>query len=143
MWFLLTVSIVNISFILLMPKRLSLKEFYVSWWTVTLIAVFADVMLGGVFDLYNYGKDGVDLPTLLLHLVHEPSFALIFLNFLPKGIKPFLGYVTLWLIISLVYESLVIHLQILRYQGWHLSYSAIFYVFNCFFLRWHLQFIRK
>ncbi len=142
-WFPYSALAVNLLIIWLMPKSLTNKEIYVSWFVVALINMSTDLVLSLYFRLYELNGGGIQLGVHLLELTLGASFGIIFLNFMPKSLPNFIIYMAGWVIFSLVFEAITVHLKFINYFKWVWWYSAPYYTAACLFLRWHLHFLRS
>ncbi|WP_216772736.1 hypothetical protein [Metabacillus halosaccharovorans] len=145
MWWLLPYLslFINLVIIRFMPKHLTNKEIYISWFVVALINLSSDIVLSLYFRLYELNGDGVQLSVHIIELTLGASYGIIFLNFMPKAMKRFIVYCVYWLIFSLIFESLLVYTDFIHYFEWNIWYSALYYLAAFFFIRWHLYFIRS
>ncbi|GAA4707528.1 hypothetical protein [Brevibacillus fulvus] len=134
---------VNFLIIVLMPKRLTRKEMYMTGMTMLGITLFIDCIVGFALDLFDDVDKEIHVVDIILEATIGPSYGLIITNFLPKGKAKFWLYLVAVVIISLVLESLFVYFKFLVYKGWTLWYSSLVYVLGMLFLRWHLRFIRS
>lgn len=142
-WLPYVVLMVNIVIIWLMPKNLTKLEIYINWIVIALINLSTDILLSFYFELYELAGPGVQLSVHIIELTLAASFGIIYLNFMPKGLKAFVLYLAGWLLFSLILEFALVKLDFLRYFTWKLSYSVPYYIAALLFTRWHLHFIRK
>jgi hypothetical protein len=135
--------VINLIIICLMPKRLTKKEIYVTWFVIALINLSTDVLLCLDFRLYELAEPGVQLSVHVLELTLGPSYGIIYLNFMPEQNRKFYPYIAAWVAYAVIFEFIMVQVDFVNYSGWKLWYSAIYYVFAYLFLRWHLYYIRK
>lgn len=135
--------VANLIIIWFMPKRLTPREIYASWAVIALINLSTDIALDLNFNLYQLAGPGVQLKVLFIELTLGSSFGIIFLNFMPRKIHTFAFYMAGWLVISILFELLMVKMGFIRYTGWKLWYSTPFYIATFLFVRWHLFFLRK
>jgi hypothetical protein len=142
-WFVYTAAMINLIIIWFMPKRLTRREIYVTWLVIVAINLSVDLMLSLYFKAYELDGKGIQPQVHLIEWLLGPSHGVIFLNFMPKRIRTFAIYVMGWLVYSLLFEAVTVHLHFVNYYTWKLWYSAIVYLLTFLFLRWHIWFIRK
>ena len=135
--------VINLLIIWFMPKRLTNREIYASWAVIALINLSTDVTLDLYFKLYELGGPGVQIGVHFIELTLGASFGIIFLNFMPRKINAFALYMTAWLVITILFELLMVKVGFIQYTGWVWWYSVPYYIASFFFVRWHLNFIRK
>jgi hypothetical protein len=83
-WFTYTALSINLLVIWFMPKRLTLKEIYVTWFIIAMINLSSDFVLCLYFKLYELDGSGIQLRVHLLEWTLGASYGIIFLNFMPK-----------------------------------------------------------
>lgn len=142
-WFTYTTLVINLIVIWFMPKHLTIREIYVTWFVVALINLSSDVVLDLYFKLYELSSGGVQLWVHFLELTLGASYGIIYLNFMPKKVVKFVPYLIVWLVFALALEFVLIKINFINYKGWNLWYSLPYYIFFMLFLRWHIKFIRK
>lgn len=142
-WFTYTALAINFIIIWFMPKHLTMKEIYVTWFIVALINLSTDVVFDLYLHLYHLSSGGVQIRVHILELTLGASYGIIYLNFMPKRWSKFILYMAAWLAISLIFEVALVHIKFVNYSGWRLLYSVPYYTFFLLFLRWHIHFIRK
>lgn len=138
-------SIILLSILVLfMPKRLSKQKLYATFGVLSAISLFTDITIGVVYDLFDYTDSAkVELPEHIIDATLSPLFGLVFANFMPRKLKPFILYWLAWLVFSIFYEWMAVQVQFLNYKGWSLLHSSIVYVFIYWFIRWHVFFLEK
>jgi hypothetical protein len=104
-------------------------------------------LAGSPFKLYYFGdNDTYEPSTVLIHWVQYSTISLIFLYFYDKwklrGFKLWV-YILIWMIISVLYEWLLILNKVLTYSGWHLYYSIPTYPVSSLLLIGLFHFIQK
>ncbi len=143
-WFIpFTSLLINLLIIYFMPKHISKKEIYISWFVVALINLSSDIVLSLYFKFYELNGGGIQLSVHFLELTLGASYGIIFLNFMPENRMKFYVYTIVWVVYSLLFELLMVKVNFIHYAGWNIWYSAPFYFIYCWFLRWHLRFIRS
>jgi hypothetical protein len=135
--------VINLLIIWFMPMRLTAKEIYSSWAVIALINLSTDVALDLYFHLYELGGPGVQLRVHFIEVTLGASFGIIFLNLMPRKIHTFAFYMIGWLVITILFELLMVKVGFIRYTGWEWWYSVPYYIAAFFFVRWHLFFLRK
>jgi hypothetical protein len=145
MWsFVFGAVVINLIIIYFMPKKITHKEIYITWFLITAITLFVDLIIGASLDLFDYGMDKKPrVPETIIEATLTPSAGIIFINFMPKKMGMFCIYVLAWTIFSVTFEWLSVKVGFLTYKGWDLKYSIPFYPVMSFFLRWHLYYLRK
>jgi len=145
MWFVISITAAALVFIWFMPKRITRKEIYITWWTMASLAVFTDLFLGiAPLDLFDYTNNPKPEPlSILIEILMPACFGIIFLNFMPMRWKPFLLYMACYILMSVGIEWITVLTGYLRYKGWNLWLSALVYLCGTLYLKWHLHFIRK
>ena len=142
-WFPYSYLAVTLIIIWFMPKHLTKKEIYVTWFVVALINLSSDVILSLVFHLYELGPNGVQLYVHIIELTLGSTHGIIYLNFMPHGLRKFIPYFFGWLVYSILLESILIYFGFVTYSEWKLWYSGIYYAVALGYARWHLAFIRS
>ncbi|MBS8263683.1 hypothetical protein DYI25_04405 [Mesobacillus boroniphilus] len=135
--------LINLLIIWFMPKRLTNREIYTSWAVIALINLSTDILLDLYFNLYELGGPGVQIRVHFIEITLGASFGIIFLNFMPRKISAFVFYMAGWLVISILFELLMVKVGFIHYTGWKIWYSVPYYIAAFSFVRWHLYFIRK
>ncbi len=133
----------NLIIIWRMPKRLSKSEIYATWFTVACINFSSDIILALHLKLYEIAQPGIQLWVHVLEWTLGASYGIIYLNFLPTKARSFALYVIAWLVYSVLFEAVLVHVKYIIYDGWKLWYSAVYYFFTLLFLRWHINYIRR
>jgi hypothetical protein len=144
MTFAIIVSIINGIIIIFMPKHMTKKEIYINWFILAYLALFLDILIGVVWDMFDYGPAAsVELGTLIIEAVLPVSFGIIYMNFIPKDKKKYILYLIFWVLFSCFFEWLSVILGFMKYKTWTLFYSFLCYTGLYPFLYWNLNFIRK
>ncbi|WLD94060.1 hypothetical protein [Alkalihalobacillus sp. AL-G] len=137
----LTLGLILLFFI---PKRLSIKEVYNTWTAIALLTVLTDLIVGAVFDKFDFaGSKKIQLSDLFFEITITPVYGIILLCLMPESKVRFLITSLLWTVIGISIEWLNVMVGYLDYKGWSLWYSIPFYFATCYFLRWHLWFLRR
>lgn len=129
---------------ILIPKKLTRTEVYISSIFVLLLQVIVDIIFDLEFNLYGYFKEGIDLVAFVTFLALYPAFSVCYLNYFPFN-KPLVRKVVYILTISIfciVYEYLSIKSGYFYHNKWNLWYSAVSYPALLGFMAWHLSTIR-
>ncbi|MFS0879548.1 hypothetical protein [Metabacillus niabensis] len=142
--FLIVSYSVLILVLLLMPKRLTKVEAYMTFFVVSFHTLAADLLFASIMGLYNImGKKGPQISDFITETTLPALFGIIFVNFLPTGkVKLFL-YIILWVLLSTIFEGIARYVHYLEFTGWKTSYSILFYIYACLFMIWHVSFTRK
>jgi hypothetical protein len=143
-WFPIIIGILILFFLILMPKRLSRKEIYLTFGTVGYVALLLDIfILGTVFDLFDLGRPTIEgIGDTLSYAIIAPSLAVIFLNFY-KQEKRWL-YTIIFTVVSFLYEIILVKVGYMTLHGWNSLFSLpIEFIFYGFWFPWHLKLIRK
>ncbi|WP_312095040.1 hypothetical protein [Niallia sp.] len=129
---------------LIMPKRLTKQEIYITWLIVTVQTLIADIFLGEILDLYDLIKDEGDLLIDLIIQITLPAFfGILYMNFMPREKIKFIVYFVFWVFFSVTYETLSVFVGYVNYKGWNIWYTIIFYIYACLYMRWHYWFIHR
>ncbi len=142
-WLPYTILVINLLIIWFMPKRLTNKEIYVTWFVIALINLSTDVLLSFYFKLYELNGPGVQLAVHFIELTLGASFGIIYLNFMPFDWRSFTIYTSIWTVFSIIFELVMVKCQFINYMGWEIWYSIPYYIGAFLFMRWHLNFLRK
>ncbi|MFC4768352.1 hypothetical protein [Effusibacillus consociatus] len=144
MVFMTAATIIALLVALFMKKRLTRKEIYVTWTTLSGLGIVTDLILGDVVDWIDIGPaPGIQLSDIVILSTLPPAAGVIFLNFMPEKRTRFFAYLLFWAASSVLFEWLSVRVHWLTYKGWSLWYSAPAYVLIFLFLRWHLSFLRS
>ncbi|MDD3653960.1 MAG: hypothetical protein PHO01_07230 [Desulfotomaculaceae bacterium] len=143
MYFVIVTIIFNLLCIWFMPKKLSWKEIYITWGIFAAITINTDIIVGEIIDLYDFTAPGLQFEDVFIDALLPPSFAIIFLNFMPEDNNTFIKYLVFWTAFSVSYEWAAVHYGFIILKGWSLWYSFLVYFLVFLLLRWHLKFIRK
>lgn len=142
-WFAYVSAVVAIAALIFLPKRLTKKEIYITYFVMIALTIYTDLFLGLMLDLYDFINPDVSASDLILQIALPPTAGVLVLNFMPAGNKLFVLYLIVAVALALFFEWLSVKTGYLVYKGWTLYYSALVYAFGLLFLRWHLRFIRK
>lgn len=145
MWFFASSAILTtLLVVIFMPKKVTTKEIYVTWWTLAYLVLAVDIIFGATYDWFDYGGDkNITIPDLIFEATVAPFAGIIFLNFMPHKKMKFAFYTLLWTLFALLFESIALKTGFLKYKGWNLFFSIPFYPLTSIFLRWHLAFLRR
>jgi hypothetical protein len=70
MTFVILVAIINVLIIWFMPKHMTKREFYINWFVLAYLVLFLDLLIGIVWDMFDYGPQAsIELSTLILEAV--------------------------------------------------------------------------
>lgn len=142
-WLPYTILVINLLIIWFMPKRLTIKEIYATWFVIALINLSTDVLLSLYFKLYELNGPGVQLAVHFIELTLGASFGIIYLNFMPFNWRSFTIYTAIWAVFSIIFELVMVKCQFINYMEWKIWYSIPYYIVAFLFMRWHLVFLRK
>jgi hypothetical protein len=144
MLFVCVVTVFNYLIIWFMPKNLSRQEMYSTFGIVSIITISVDITLADTWlHLYEIWKPGIQISAVLVEAFLTPSFAVLYLNFMPSKRSKFVTYLLIWVIGSVVFEWLSVQFHYLTYYKWSIWYSFPIYLIVFLFLRWHINFLRK
>ncbi|WP_375709388.1 CBO0543 family protein [Niallia sp. NCCP-28] len=142
---LLFVSIaIFIAIIFIMPKRLTMIEYYATSLSSIILQLLTDLYLEFKYHLYGYFSSQIDWISLLIFFFIYPPVNIIFLNFYPyksKILKKSL-FLSFWVIFSVSYEWVAVKTEFFYYSGWKLWYSAIIYPVLFIILLLNLKLVR-
>lgn len=138
-----SILVINLLIIWFMPKRLTIKEIYATWFVIALINLSTDVLLSLYFKLYELNGPGVQLAVHFIELTLGASFGIIYLNFMPFNWRSFTIYTAIWTVFSIIFELVMVKCQFINYMEWKIWYSIPYYIVAFLFMRWHLVFLRK
>ncbi|CAI6066114.1 CBO0543 family protein [Cohnella sp. JJ-181] len=136
-------AVVAIAALIFLPKRLTGREIYITYFVMISLTIYTDLFCGLVLDLYDFINPDISTSDLILQIALPPTAGVLALNFMPDGAKRFIGYLILVTALALVFEWVSIKTSYLEYKGWKWYYSLPVYVLGLLFLRWHLRFIRR
>jgi hypothetical protein len=132
--------------ILLMPKHLSLIEYFTSSLLNIIIQLITDVYFQFSYHQYGYfSRNQLDLQSWLIFFLIYPAINIIFINFYPVKRKALLKavYILAFSVFSVVYEWLSLKAGAFYYTGWKLWYSALFYPALFIMLWLNLKIVQK
>ncbi|SFA81277.1 hypothetical protein SAMN05216312_101641 [Cohnella sp. OV330] len=142
-WFAYASAVVAIAALIFSPRRLTKREIYITYFVMIALTIYTDLFFGLVLDQYDFINPDVSASDLILQISLPPTAGVLALNFMPSGVKRFIGYLILVVALALLFEWLSLRTGYLVYKGWSLYYSLVVYVIGLLFLRWHLRFIRS
>lgn len=108
---------VTVTIICFMPKRLTKREMYITWFIMSGLTIYINLLFGYIMDLYDFVDKEILLHDLFLQWALPSSFAILFLNFMPEKRGPFVWYLIGVTVISVLYELLSLHFAYLVYKG--------------------------
>ncbi|NQD68905.1 hypothetical protein HP456_23655 [Bacillus haikouensis] len=127
-------------------KRLSPLQMYVTSLFSLYLALLADSIFGGMFELYSYFKPGVQGRDFVGAIVIYPAINILFLSKFPigKSLKTKSFYLLGWTLFALLYEySAAEFSSFFNYSGWKLIYSVPIYPFLYMILVWNFRLVEK
>lgn len=142
-WFAYFSAAAAVAALIFLPKRLTGKEIYITYFVMIALTIYTDLCFGLLLDLYDFINADVSLSDLILQIALPPTAGVLALNFMPSGPKLFVLYLVTAVAAALFFEWLSLKTGYLVYKGWSLYYSLVVYVIGLLFLRWHLRFIRQ
>ncbi|WP_175987674.1 CBO0543 family protein [Bacillus sp. Marseille-Q1617] len=138
--------LVLIVLVLKVKKRLSPVQMYVTSIFSVYLALFADSVLGGMYELYSYFKPGVQGIDFVGAIVIYPAINILFLSKFPVG-KSFRSktfYLIGWSLFAIGYEYIASeYSSFFNYSGWQLIYSVPIYPALYLILVWNLRLVEK
>lgn len=145
LWFLILSSILFITFVILMPKRISLIELYATTGVALYVQLLTDVYLHLKLNWYGYfSQTNIEWATVWLtplYLAVNP----VYLNFYPyhkrKSVQFF--YIMGWSVFSILFEWILELIGVFYHNEWKLYHSAITYPILFLLLRYQLTLVRK
>ncbi|MCE4051479.1 MULTISPECIES: hypothetical protein [Bacillaceae] len=141
LWFPVTVSIVLVLSVLIIPKKISWRDIYITFGVVGFATWLSDGILARAFDLFDIGNPKkAGLGDILSYTLIPTSLSILFLNFLHSKNKWML---TSWFTLAaFLIQFGMVQLGYMTFKGWNGYISIIVYVFAFgFLLPWHLKFI--
>lgn len=141
-WLVYLAGAILLSLAILLRKRISWKEWYVTFGVVGFLAWMADIVLFFQLDLLDSGKPAIgSFPDLIMFSIAPSCIAVLYLNYYTNNKRWIIGLI--FTLCSLIIEYLLVKVGFLTQKGWRTWYSIPFYSFMYFiFLPWHLRFIR-
>jgi hypothetical protein len=127
-------------------KRLSTLQLYVTSIFSLYLALFADSILGGLFELYSYFKPGVQGIDFVGAIVIYPAINILFLSKFPigKSLRYKCFYLIGWSLFALGYEYIAAEFSsFFNYSGWKLIYSVPIYPVLYLILVWNFRSVEK
>jgi len=126
--------------LLVMPKRLTVKENLIMFPFVGYFAAVAHILVGIMVDLVDFGPTkSVEFTDFVL-VAFAPSFiALLFLNFM-KPDKPLI-YTMIWTVFSFLLEVLLSFNGYMEHLEWKIWYSIPVYIVAFLTLHWFFQYV--
>ncbi|AEN91272.1 CBO0543 family protein [Priestia sp. TRN 1309] len=142
---LILTTVISILSVLVMPKRISWIEIYTTSLFVMFLGSVADIYLDVKYDLYGFFTKGVDFEYLLIFIFIYPATNSVFLNFYPQGKSLFRKalYITVWVILTTLFEYISTQTEVFYYNGWKILYSFFCYPFLYIAMVLNLKMIRR
>lgn len=144
-WFPITLGIAALVYIFLMPKRLTWREIYFTFGTISYVALSVDAFfMMNYLDVFDLGKEPKQegIGDYITYGIIPSCFAIIFLNYLKEEKK--WTYVFLFTLLSFLSEWMLVQVGYMKLKGWHTWWSIpVFIIAYRFWLPWHLRLIRK
>lgn len=142
---LILTTVISILSVLVMPKRISWIEIYTTSLFVMFLGSVADIYLDVKYDLYGFFTKGVDFEYLLIFIFIYPATNSVFLNFYPQGKSLFRKalYITVWVILTTLFEYISTQTEVFYYNGWKILYSFFCYPFLYIAMVLNLKIIRR
>ncbi|WP_412762849.1 CBO0543 family protein [Priestia aryabhattai] len=138
-------TVISILSVLVMPKRISWIEMYTTSLFVMFLGSVADIYLDVKYDLYGFFTKGVDFEYLFIFIFIYPATNSVFLNFYPQGKSLFRKalYITVWVILTTLFEYISTQTEVFYYNGWKILYSFFCYPFLYIAMVLNLKMIRR
>ncbi len=145
MMLLILTTVISILSVLVMPKRISWMEMYTTSLFVMFLGSVADIYLDVKYDLYGFFTKGVDFEYLLIFIFIYPATNSVFLNFYPqsKSLAKKAVYITVWVILTTLFEYISIQTEVFYYNEWKILYSFFCYPFLYIAMVLNLKMIRR
>ncbi len=142
---LILTTVISILSVLVMPKRISWMEMYTTSLFVMFLGSVADIYLDVKYDLYGFFTKGVDFEYLLIFIFIYPATNSVFLNFYPqsKSLAKKAVYITVWVILTTLFEYISIQTEVFYYNEWKILYSFFCYPFLYIAMVLNLKMIRR
>ncbi|WP_367668829.1 CBO0543 family protein [Priestia megaterium] len=142
---LILTTVISILSVLVMPKRISWIEIYTTSLFVMFLGSVADIYLDVKYDLYGFFTKGVDFEYLFIFIFIYPATNSVFLNFYPQGKSLFRKalYITVWVILTTLFEYISTQTEVFYYNGWKILYSFFCYPFLYIAMVLNLKMIRR
>ncbi|MEW9674324.1 hypothetical protein [Ammoniphilus sp. 3BR4] len=142
-WFPITFGVIVLLFALFMPKRLSWREFYLTFGLVGWIGWMSDIFIGITLDWFDLGiPNKIGLADIISIGIIPSALSVIFLNYYEEKRKWLyaIGFTAL----SFAFEWVAVQVGYMKLHGWNTWWSLPVYIFVYgFFLPWHIKLIRK
>lgn len=143
-WFPLMVAVILLVLIILMPKRqITRRGMYITFGVVGYVGLVLDVnLLGTYFDWFDLGSRTTEgIGDLASYGIIPPCLAILYLNYLNR--KNFWQYVTLFSVISLLFEIVLTQVGYMTLKGWRHWYSVpVFILIYGVWLPWHYKILQ-
>ena len=143
MWYAYTIVGIFVLILLIMPKKLTIREMYYSAGVVGFGAWLGNALVGDVFRAFRIGPSTNTFFIDYIFISFIPlAIGLIYLNFLIK--KKSALYKWLWVVIAYLFEWGAVASGYMVNKGWKTWYSIPVFIFVfVFFLPWHLKLMRN
>lgn len=142
----LAVSILVINGVaILVPKRLTLLEIYITTIFVLLFQTTLDTVLDLKYDLYGYFSKGLDLESYIVFFGLYPAASVLILNYFPfhKPMKSRVLYMLAVTALCSLFEWVSEKTGYYYYHNWSIFLSILCYPASISTLVWNLWFVRK
>jgi hypothetical protein len=141
-WLVYLFGVIFFFLCILLKKRITWREWYVTFGVVGFFAWMVDIVLFYQLDLLDSGRPDIgEVPDIVMFAIAPSSIAILYLNYYNPKRKWTVGL--LFTVCSLLIEYLLVKAGFLIQKGWHIWYSIPAYLFMFFvFLPLHLQVIR-
>jgi hypothetical protein len=143
-WFPIVFGIIILTLVVLMPKRLSKKEIYFTVGVVGYVALILDIFVFAIaLDVFDLGNSEiVGIGDIISYGIISPCMALLFLNFYKKEKK--WVYVSIFTIISFLYEVVLVNIGYMDLHGWNSLFSIPVHIVSFgFWFPYHLKLMRR
>jgi hypothetical protein len=143
MWYAYTIVAIFLLILLFMPKKLTLREMYLSAGVLGFGAWLGNALVGDVFKAFRIGPSPHTYFIDYIFISFVPLvIGLIFLNFLTHNKSTL--YKWLWIVLSFLLELGAVKSGYMVSMGWKTWYSIPVFIFVFLaFLPWHLRIMRS
>ncbi|HCF50091.1 MAG TPA: hypothetical protein DER60_07400 [Syntrophomonas sp.] len=142
-WFPLITGAIALLFVLLMPKRqMNWRGIYITFGVISYVTLMLDVFIvGEYFDLFDIGDPALEgIGDLITYAIIPSCLAITYLNYFNEKNKWL--YVTLFTIISFLFEWELTRAGYMKLKGWQNWYSIpVYIIVYGWWLPWHFKFI--
>jgi len=143
---LILTTICSVLIVLLIPKRLTGFEIYVTSLFAATFGAMVDMFLDVKLNWYGFLSKGIDWSYLFIFFVIYPAASTIFLNFFPfkKTWSKRLIYILFFSVITTVFEFIASkYSNVFYHNDWKLIYSAVCYPFIYLIMALHFKYVRS